>query len=104
MRQRAPTSLTEIPITEARSSLGMLANRAGIRGEHILLMRNGRPLAAIVPFEDAEYMQAKEDELDGQAARQAMSEGKFVPWEGPGKERVPHRDCRAGAKAARRSA
>lgn len=100
--------MKSIPITEARAALGMLANRANLRGERILLTRNGKPVAAIVHFEDAQYMQKKEDDLDIAAADKAMSDGRpSIPFEQVRKELgldVSHRNQARSTKRTRESA
>lgn len=40
----------------------------------VALTRRGRPLAAIVPLEDLELLQALEDKLDLEEARNALTE------------------------------
>ena len=98
--------MKSVPITDARASFGMLVNRAGLRGERILLTRNGKPIAAIVPFEDAEFMQKREDEIDIREADRIMSRGgKATPLaQVEAKRHVPDRGNRRGRKAARRTA
>lgn len=42
----------EIPSDEARQRLGELIDRAGFRGERIVITRHGKPLVALVSMED----------------------------------------------------
>jgi prevent-host-death family protein len=80
-------AMKQVPITDARDCLGMLANRAGLRGERIVLTRNGKPLAAIVPFEDADFMEKREDEMDVAEAERILAKGEpTVPCEQVKKE------------------
>jgi prevent-host-death family protein len=101
--------MKSIPITEARTRLGVLTNRAGYRGERILLTRNGKPLAAIVPFEDAEFMQRREDERDVREAKRVLASArKPIPYNQLRKELrldgLSRRDIGRGGKSARKTA
>lgn len=98
--------MKSVPITDARTSFGMLVNRAGLRGERILLTRNGKPIAAIVPFEDAEFMQKREDEIDIREADRIMGRGgKTTPLaQVEAKRHVPDRGNGRGQKTTRRTA
>ncbi len=42
--------------------------------ERVLLMRDGRPVAALVPIEDVEYLEALEDAEDSRLAAEALAE------------------------------
>lgn len=44
-------------------------------GEVVYLTRNGTAVAAVVPADAAEYLQALEDAADAIAARRALAEG-----------------------------
>jgi prevent-host-death family protein len=46
-----------IPVTKARQVLADLVNRVAYGGEHVVLTRHGRVVAAIVPPEDLELLQ-----------------------------------------------
>lgn len=63
-----------IGVSEARESFAELVNRAAYGGERVLVSRRGRPIAAIVPIEDVEFMERIEDEFDLQAAREALAD------------------------------
>ena len=72
--------MSEIGVTEARDQLGQLVNRAEYNQERIVLTRNGRPVAAIVPMEVLRELEAAEDAAGLEAARQAAAEpGPNVP-------------------------
>ena len=73
-----------IGVSEARESFSELVNRAAYGGERVLVSRRGRPIAAIVPIEDVEFMERMEDELDLQAAQEALADPEnavLIPWE-----------------------
>jgi prevent-host-death family protein len=68
--------------TEARNKFLELLNRAGYGKERISIERHGKPVAAIISFEDLNRLEALEDALDSAALRQAMTESKgFVTLE-----------------------
>jgi len=58
---------------EVRAQLGGLVERAS-HGERILVACGDEKVAALVPFEDAEFMQEREDRLDLEAVRAAREE------------------------------
>lgn len=75
---------SHVGVSEARESFAELVNRAAYGGERVLVSRRGRPIAAIVPIEDVEFMERMEDELDLQAAREALADPEnavLIPWE-----------------------
>ena len=67
-----PTDATADPLTEA-------AARAEHDKERVVLIRDGKPVAAVVPIEDLEALQA-EDEYWSRAAEEAIAE-----WEAAGR-------------------
>jgi prevent-host-death family protein len=72
--------MAEIGVTEARDQLGQLVNRAEYNDERVVLTRNGRAVAAIVPVDVLRELEAAEDAADLKAARRAAEEaGPNVP-------------------------
>lgn len=63
-----------VSVSEAREDFAELVNRAAYTGERIRIYRRGRPVAAIVPIEDAEYMERLEDEVDLKAVEEALAD------------------------------
>ena len=62
------------------------AERAALQGERVMIELPGGRLAAIVPVEDLEALEALEDEADLRAYREAKAEieaegSDAVPWE-----------------------
>jgi prevent-host-death family protein len=71
-------------ISEARGEFSDLVNRAAYRHERVLLTRHGKAIAAIVPAEDLELLEALEDRDDLEAARMALADPdnqEEIPWE-----------------------
>lgn len=63
-----------MPVTDARTHLSDVVNRAAYAGEAVYLTRRGRRLAAVVPAEVLEAYEAAEDAADLQAAEAALAE------------------------------
>ena len=73
-----------VSISEARQDFAELVNRAAYGGERVRVVRRGRAVAAIVPIEDVEALERLEDELDLQAALEALADPENtvpIPWE-----------------------
>jgi len=66
-----------IPVTKARQVLADLVNRVAYGGEHVVLTRHGRVVAAIIPPEDLELLQQlRERRID-----LSRADGGAVPQE-----------------------
>ena len=63
-----------IPADDAPSRFAEAVARAERDGERVLLTRDGKPVAAIVPIEDAERLEGWEDAQDAAAVREGMAE------------------------------
>jgi prevent-host-death family protein len=71
-------------ISEARGEFSDLVNRAAYRHERVLITRHGKAIAALVPTEDLELLEAMEDRADIDAARAALADpanAETIPWE-----------------------
>lgn len=60
-----------VSIVEAREKLGDLVNRAALLSERVYVTKHGKRVAALVPVEDAELLEALEDRLDLAAVKNA---------------------------------
>jgi len=78
---------TEISITQARSELAEVIDRARMNHEPVYLMRHGQRVAAIVDSSDLarllELAEDMNDILEAQEARNEMHETQTlpIPWE-----------------------
>jgi len=72
--------MTTIAASDFRQQLAELGNRVGYGGERITVTRSGKPLFAVVPYEDAELLEALEDRMDLDLARQALKRNDTVSW------------------------
>ncbi|MBI4005041.1 MAG: type II toxin-antitoxin system Phd/YefM family antitoxin [Gammaproteobacteria bacterium] len=61
-------------IADARTGLSEIINRTAYRKERVVLTRRGKQVAAVVPIEDLELLEAIEDRLDLDTARKALNE------------------------------
>ncbi len=74
--------MSEVPISEVSGHLDEIADESAATGEVIYLTRGGRRLAAIVPADAAEEIEAAEDAADITAAEAAVAEpGDDIPGE-----------------------
>ena len=73
--------MTTIAASEFRQNLADLGNRVSYGRERITVTRSGKPLFAVVPYEDAELLDALEDHMDLELAREALKRNDTVAWE-----------------------
>jgi prevent-host-death family protein len=66
--------MSERRISEARESFSTTVNRVAFGGERVVLTRHGRRVAAVVPIEDLELLEALEDARDLDAVREALAD------------------------------
>jgi len=72
--------MNSITISEARENLAKIGKRILLRGDRVIVTRRGKKLFALVPVEDAEFLERREDESDLRAIRRARRE-KGIPFE-----------------------
>jgi prevent-host-death family protein len=78
------SSMSERRISEARESFSTTINRVAFGGERVVLTRHGRRVAAVVPINDLELIEAIEDENDLDDVRAALadpSNRERIGWE-----------------------
>jgi prevent-host-death family protein len=68
--------MTEMTIGALRNAVADAVNRVAYTGERIILRRRGKAVAALVPIEDAEYLEHREAEIDLKEAKRALREAK----------------------------
>ena len=74
--------MAEIAVANVRKNFSDALNRVAYGKERLVLKRRGKGVAAIVPMEDLEAIEAMEDKIDLAMARKALKEkGKPIPWE-----------------------
>jgi len=72
-----------IKSAEARKSFSNLLNESGFGGHRIIVTRKGKAVAALVPIEDLEAIQAMEDQKDSTEANRILSDPttEYIPWD-----------------------
>jgi prevent-host-death family protein len=76
-------TMTRLSVNSVRKELAETLNRVSYKGERVVVERRGKGVAAIVPVEDLELLEALEDRLDLDAARAALKEAEIkgtVSW------------------------
>ena len=72
--------MTRIPVTTARRTLSDVLSHVAFGGDRVVLSRNGRDLAAIVPMDVYRRIEAEEDRRDladmDRALREAGARGE----------------------------
>jgi prevent-host-death family protein len=75
--------MRERRMTEARESFSTTINRVA-EGERVVLTRHGRRVAAVVPVEDLDLLEALEDAQDLEEIRAALEDsahGDAIGWD-----------------------
>jgi prevent-host-death family protein len=73
-----------VSVSEARETFADVVNRVAYRNERLLVTRRGKPIAAIIPMEQVEFLERAEDEFDIRMANEALAELEHtpaIPWE-----------------------
>jgi prevent-host-death family protein len=80
--------MKDLPITEARDELTTLPDKLHETHETVTVTRRGKPVLAILPWEEyealVETLEVLSDEEQMQMLRQSIKEvkqGKLIPWE-----------------------
>jgi prevent-host-death family protein len=79
-------AVERLSCAEARDHFEDLLDRAVKQKERVLLTRRGKPVAALVPIGDMEFLEAIEDLLEAEEYRRAKEEFEHsgeaaIPWE-----------------------
>ena len=78
--------MTKIAVSDARDHLSEVVGRARYTHERFVLTKRGKDVGAIVSIEDLKLLEALEDQIDIDMARQAIAEA--------GEERIPYQSLR----------
>ncbi len=78
--------MIKIGVSDARDNLSEMVDRARYTHERVVLTKRGKEVGAIVSIEDLKLLEALEDQLDIDMARQAIAEA--------GEERVSYQSLR----------
>jgi len=72
----------QVGARHAGVGLAEAINRVVSDGERTVIRRNGKEVAAVVSVQDLRMLEALDDHLDLEDARQIMKKpGRLIPWE-----------------------
>jgi prevent-host-death family protein len=72
-----------VEATQARNTFAEMVNRVRYGSDRVVILRRGKPVAAVVPVEDLRLLELLEDRLDIEAARRALADPRNrarIPW------------------------
>ena len=75
------TSMNTVAATKLRTRISDLLDRVVYHGERIAVERYGKQVAALVSPEDLELLEAIENRMDIEAAREALREPGRRSWD-----------------------
>lgn len=97
--------MSNLTVAQAREQFADLLNRAAYSKERIIVMRHNKKVAALVPIEDLEALEAMEDQIDVAEARKRLAKpSKSIAWEKVKEDFVPKPVKKKTAKKARKRA
>jgi len=73
--------MERLKTSEARNEFSDVINRVAFGKSRIVLHRRGKDVAALVTMDDLALLEAIEDIVDLEDAREALKEPGTVPWE-----------------------
>ena len=73
--------MTRVTATELRVAISDLLDRVARHGERVVVERYGKRVAALVSPEDLELLEAIENRMDIEAAREALREPGRRSWD-----------------------
>jgi prevent-host-death family protein len=76
-------AMPSVDLTNAGTELSDTLNRVIDRKERVIVQRDGRPVAALVPIEDLDLLEQLEDQIDVEEARKVLADPaeQYRPWE-----------------------
>jgi prevent-host-death family protein len=63
-----------LSLSEARDNWADLIGQVQFGGERVTISKRGKPVAVVVSVEDAAWLEAMEDRIDVELAREALAE------------------------------
>ena len=67
--------MKQVPVRELRGKLSQLLTDVADRRDHVLVTRNGRPAAALIPFDEYESLEETAEILSDPVALAALEAG-----------------------------
>ena len=79
--------MTRLTASQLREDMATAINKVAFGGERIVLQRNNKDVAALVPMEDLTLLKELEDRADLEEIKKALAEpDSNIPWEDIKKE------------------
>ena len=79
--------MTRLTASQLREDMATAINKVAFGGERIVLQRNNKDVAALVPVEDLNLLRELEDRADLTKIKKALKEpGSNIPWKDIKKE------------------
>ncbi len=76
--------MSTLSTVKARENFSDLVNRSAYGKERVVLTRRGKGVAAVVPIEDLNLLEAIEDRLDLEDIEEALADPenkRAIPWD-----------------------
>jgi len=74
--------MAALTVTQARDDFASVIDRVYHHGERVILRRHGKDVVAIVPIEDAAFLEAMEDRMDLEEVLRRLNDGEEpIPYE-----------------------
>jgi len=73
--------MSTISTSEIRAHLSDTLAKVAYQGQRLVVTRSGKKFVALVPVDDLELLDALEDRIDIEDAREALKEPGTVSWE-----------------------
>jgi mRNA interferase RelE/StbE len=68
--------MSRVAASDLRKDISEILNRVAYQGERVILQRNGKDTAVIIPLEDLALLESLEDQLDLKEAEDARAEAQ----------------------------
>ena len=70
-----------VRVSDFRQDIAEIGNQVRYAGERVVVSSRGKPAFALVPYDDVEFLEALEDRMDVEMAKEALRRNDFVPLE-----------------------
>jgi prevent-host-death family protein len=72
--------MKSLDASQLRQQIADALNTVAYSGERIAINRHGKPVAVLVPVDDAALLEAIEDRMDVAMAKKALKKKGRIPW------------------------
>lgn len=78
--------MVSLGITKLREDISDVVSRVRYKGERITIKKQGKPACVIISVDDLKLLEAIEDAIDIEAAKESIKRNDFIDWEVAKKE------------------